>query len=48
MKKEQALAIIKQVLDESLKKGVIPNLETVQQILQALSVLANNNGETNS
>jgi hypothetical protein len=47
MKKEQALAIIKQVLDESLKKGVIPNLETVQQILQALSVLANSNGETN-
>ena len=45
MKKEQALAIIKQIIDEALKKGVIPNLETVQQILQAFATLSNGEKE---
>jgi len=40
MKKEQALAIIKQTLDEAIKKGIIPNLETAQHVLQAFSVLS--------
>jgi hypothetical protein len=44
MNKEQALNIIKQTLDQAIKSGVIPNLETAQQILQAFSIIAKNDG----
>jgi len=41
MKKEQALQVIKQIIDEALKKGVITNLEVVQQVLMAFATLGN-------
>ena len=39
MKKEQALQIIKQIIDEALKKGVIINLDVAQQVLIAFTTL---------
>lgn len=41
MNNEQALAIIKQTIDESIRKGVVPNIETAQQIIIAIGVIAN-------
>jgi len=40
VKKEQALSIIKQIVDEALKKGVVTNLEIAQQVLIAISTLS--------
>ena len=41
MNKEQALAVIKQTIDESIRKGVVPNIETAQQIIIAFGIIAN-------
>ena len=48
MNKEQALQVIKQTLDEAIRKGVFPNLETAQQILQAFSIIAKDDGNNSS
>lgn len=40
MNKEQAMQVIKQTIDEAIRKGVIPNMETAQQILQAYILIA--------
>jgi hypothetical protein len=48
MNKEQALNIIKQTLDQAIKSGVIPNLETAQQILQAFSLIVKENDGNDS
>lgn len=39
MKKEQALQIIKQVIDQSIATGVFKNTESVIKTSQALQVL---------
>ena len=39
MNTEQALQILKAAIDESIKKGVFPNMETVQQTIVAFSVV---------
>ena len=41
MNEEQALAVIKQTIDEAIKKGVIQNMETAQQIIIAFGLIAN-------
>lgn len=41
MNEEQALTVLKQIIDESIKKGVIPNIETAQQIIIAFGIIAN-------
>ena len=41
MNEEQALAVIKQTIDEAIRKGVIPNIETAQQIIIAIGIIAN-------
>lgn len=41
MNEEQALTVLKQTIDESIKKGVIPNIETAQQIIIAFGIIAN-------
>ena len=40
MTNEQALTIIKQTLDEAIRKGIVPNMETAQQIIIALGIIA--------
>ena len=40
MNNEQALQVIKSVIDESIRKGVIPNMETAQQVIIALGIIA--------
>jgi hypothetical protein len=47
MKKEQALTIIKQILDEALRKGVITNMEIAQQLLVAFATLGSESSENN-
>jgi hypothetical protein len=41
MNEEQVLAVIKQTIDEAIKKGVIQNIETAQQIIIAFGLIAN-------
>ena len=41
MNKEQALQVIKQTIDEAVKGGIVPNIETAQQIIIALGIIAN-------
>ena len=41
MQKEQAIQIIKAVLDEAVKKGLLMNLEQCNQVLQAYTVIQN-------
>lgn len=41
MNKEQALAILKQAIDEAIRKGAFQNLETIQQIILSLSYINN-------
>jgi hypothetical protein len=36
---EQSLQIIKAALDESVKKGVFSNIETVQQVIMAFGLI---------
>lgn len=40
MNNEQALQVLKSTIDESIRKGVIPNMETAQQIIIALGIIA--------
>lgn len=40
MKTEQALAIIKQVLDAAVKGGIFPNMEASFQAAAAFNVIA--------
>ena len=40
MNNEQALQILKSVIDEAIRKGVVPNMETAQQIIIALGIIA--------
>ena len=40
MTNEQALTVIKQTIDEGIRKGIIPNIETAQQIIIALGIIA--------
>jgi hypothetical protein len=39
MDKEKALQILKQTLDNAIKMGIAPNLETTQIISQAFSII---------
>lgn len=50
MQKEQALQIIKAVLDEAVKKGLLMNLEQCNQLLQAYAIIQNlsKNDNTNA
>jgi hypothetical protein len=41
MKPEQALNIIKQTLDLTLKAGVIPNIESAEILLSAFTYIKN-------
>jgi len=41
MNNEQALQIIKSTIDEAIRKGVVPNIETAQQIIIAIGIVAN-------
>lgn len=41
MTNEQALQIIKQTIDEAIRKGIVPNMETAQQIIISIGVIAN-------
>jgi hypothetical protein len=41
MQTTQALTIIKAVLDEAVKKGLLLNLEQCDQVLQAYSIIQN-------
>jgi hypothetical protein len=41
MQTTQALTIIKAVLDEAVKKGLLLNLEQCNQVLQAYSTIQN-------
>ena len=40
MTNEQAISVIKQMIDEAIRKGVIQNMETAQQIIIALGIIA--------
>jgi hypothetical protein len=39
MTKEQALTVIKQTIDNAIKAGAIPNIETAQIISQAFQII---------
>jgi uncharacterized protein YpiB (UPF0302 family) len=39
MKKEEALQIIKALIDESIKKGVLQNIDTAIKISEAFNLL---------
>lgn len=39
MNKQKALELIKTVIDQSIKGGLIQNLETTQSIAQAFSII---------
>jgi hypothetical protein len=41
MDKEQAINIIKQAIDQAVKLGAYPNIETVTTIAQALQTIIN-------
>jgi hypothetical protein len=40
MNNEQALQVLKSTIDEAIRKGVIPNMETAQKIIIALGIIA--------
>jgi hypothetical protein len=40
MNNEQALQVLKSTIDEAIRKGVVPNMETAQQIIIALGIIA--------
>lgn len=40
MNKQKALELLKQLIDQSIKGGIIQNLETTQAIAQAFSIIA--------
>ena len=42
MKKDEALQIIKSIIDESIKKGIVGNLETAVKIAEAFNFVINN------
>ena len=41
MKKEEALQIIKTVIDESIKAGIFKNIETAVQVSNAFNTIVN-------
>lgn len=41
MDKEQAINILKQAIDQAIKQGTYPNIETVTTIAQALQTIIN-------
>lgn len=41
MNKQKALELIKTVIDQSIKGGLIQNLETTQAISQAFNIISN-------
>ena len=40
MTNEQAVSVIKQMIDEGIRKGIVQNIETAQQIIIALGIIA--------
>ena len=45
MDKDKALKIIKALIDESIKKGIVANLETAVAVAQAYEILAKKENE---
>jgi len=41
MEKQKAIELIKALIDESIKKGVILNLETAVQVAEAFGLIVN-------
>ena len=41
METNKALEILKALIDESVKKGIIPNIDTAIQVAEAFNTIAN-------
>ena len=48
MKQQQAIEILKQLIDECLKSGVIKTLEAAEIVNQAFKTIMNNDQHTDS
>lgn len=46
--KEQALQVIKVAIDEAIKRGVFPNMETMQQIIMSFTIIQTELKKTDS
>jgi len=46
METNKALEIIKALIDESVKKGIIPNIDTAIQVAEAFNTIAKQINET--
>jgi hypothetical protein len=46
METNKALEILKALIDESVKKGIIPNIDTAIQVAEAFNTIAKQINET--
>jgi hypothetical protein len=46
METNKALEIIKALIDESIKKGIMPNIDTAIQVAEAFNTIAKQINET--
>jgi hypothetical protein len=46
METNKALEILKALIDESIKKGIIPNIDTAIQVAEAFNTIAKQINET--